>query len=193
MAIDMLENNELSALANSRVGGLKQFVDDKNLNYVGHENYVSLFGGRKKKKSAARQEIQDKYKNIATECPDISTSIETIQSDLTILVGRSNTAKGNEKLKVREQIDETTKLLGEFKSRAIKLGCGKAKEAEQEEKSKAEIQSALANYGAAAVEGAAQDIKSGAPESGSNKWLLYGGIGLGVILISVIIYKVVKK
>ncbi len=66
MAIDMLENNELSALANSRVGGLKQFVDDKNLNYVGHENYVSLFGGRKKKKSAARQEIQDKYKNIAT-------------------------------------------------------------------------------------------------------------------------------
>ena len=193
MAVDMLENNELSALANSRVGGLKQFVDDKNLNFVGHENYVSLFGSRKKKKSAARQEIQDKYKGIDTECPGIGTSIETIQSDLTILVGRSNTAKGSEKLKVREQIDETTKLLGEFKSRAIKLGCDKAKEAEQKEKSKAEIESVLVNYGAGAVEGAAKDIKAGAKESGSNKWLLYGGIGLGVILISVIIYKVVKK
>ena len=60
MAIDMIENNDLSALANSRVGGLKQFVDDKNLNFVGHDNYISLFGNQKKKKSAARQQIQDK-------------------------------------------------------------------------------------------------------------------------------------
>lgn len=192
MAIDMIERNDLSALANSRVGGLKQFVDDKNLNFVGHENYVSLFGSQKKKKSAARQQIQDKYKNLAIECPEINTSIEQIESDLSVLVGRSNTAKGSQKLVVREQLDETTKILGEFKSRAIKLGCDKAILAAKEEQGKADLVSALSNYGSGSVEAAKQDLLT-SKGSNTNKWLLYGGIGLGVVLITVIIIKVSKK
>lgn len=192
MAIDMIERNDLSALANSRVGGLKQFVDDKNLNFVGHENYVSLFGSQKKKKSAARQQIQDKYKNLAIECPEINTSIEQIESDLSILLGRSTSAKGSQKTVIREQLDETTKLLGEFKSRAIKLGCEKSILAAKEEQGKADLLSTLSNYGSGSVEAAKQDLLTGKGSS-TNKWLLYGGIGLGVVLITVIIIKVSKK
>lgn len=192
MAIDMIERNDLSALANSRVGGLKQFVDDKNLNFVGHENYVSLFGSKKKKKSAARQQIQDKYRDLSIECPGINTSIETIESDLSILVGRSTSAKGSQKTVAREQIDETSKLLGEFKARAIKLGCDKAILAAKEEQGKADLLSALSSYGSGSVEAAKKDLQGG-KNDGMSKWLLYGGIGLGVVLITVIIIKVSKK
>lgn len=192
MAIDMIERNDLSALANSRVGGLKQFVDDKNMNFVGHENYVSLFGSKKKKLSAARQQIQDKYKAYAIDCPEINSSVEAIESDLAILVGRSTTAKGSQKNIIREQMDETTKLLGEFKSRAIKLGCDKAILAAQEQQGKADLLSTLANYGAGAVDASKGDLAQG-KSGGTNKLFLYGGIAVGVVLISVIIYKVTRK
>lgn len=192
MAIDMIERNDLSALANSRVGGLKQFVDDKNMNFVGHENYVSLLGSKKKKLSAARQQIQDKYKAYPIECPEINSSIEAIESDLSILVGRTNTTKGSQKNVLKEQLDETTKLLGEFKSRAIKLGCDKAILAAKEEQGKADLLSTLSSYGSGSVDAAKKDLQQG-KDGSMNKWVLYGGIGLGVVLIAVIIIKVSKK
>ena len=48
MAIDMIENNELGALAPSRLG-LREFADDKwaYKNYTGGEDFFNLFGSRK--------------------------------------------------------------------------------------------------------------------------------------------------
>ena len=187
MAIDMIERNELSALANSRVGGLKQFVDDKNQNFVNANGFVDLFGSRKKKKTAARQAIEDKYLNLPADCSSIDRSINVINSDLEILIGRSNTAKGQERMKVKEQIDETTKVLGEFKNRRIQLDCAKVDTSAQTEKNQSDIVGLASSLGGSDVP-MAQGGKSS-----MNKWLLYGGIGLGVVLIVVVLVKARKK
>ena len=66
MAIDSIENNELSALAPSRLG-LRQFANDgakgmpKMMNFTGGDDFVNLFGSRVRKKSAFRQQVRDKY------------------------------------------------------------------------------------------------------------------------------------
>lgn len=187
MAIDMIERNELSALANSRVGGLKQFVDDKNQNFVNANGYVDLFGSRKKKKTAARQAVEDKYMNFPADCSGIDKSIAVINSDLEILIGRSNTAKGQERMKVKEQIDETTKVLGEFKNRRIQLDCNKGDVAAQSEKNKSELADIVTQLGGADVP------QNQGAKSPMNKWLLYGGIGLGVVLIVVVLVKARNK
>lgn len=192
MAIDMIERNELAALANSRVGGLKQFVDDKNVNYLNANGYVNLFGSRRKKKNAARQEIEDKYSQLSSDCSGIDTSIDVINSDLQILVGRSNTAKGQERLKVREQLDETTKILGEFKNRKIQLGCSKSQTSTQSQTNTSDIVGLASQFGSTASEQAGQEMTSG-NGSNINKWLIYGGVGLGVVLIAVILIKARKK
>lgn len=192
MAIDMIESNELAALANSRVGGLKQFVDDKNVNYLNANGYVNLFGSRKKKKTAARQEIEDKYLKLNADCSGIDTSIEVINSDLQILVGRSNTAKGQERLKVREQIDETTKILGEFKNRRIQLGCAKAQMSSQTQSSSSEILGLTSQYGASSAEQVNEQSAAGG-QSNLTKYLIYGGAALAVVLIAIIVINARKK
>ncbi len=50
MAIDMIENNDLGALAPSRLG-LREFADDNwaYKNYTGGEDFFNLFGSRKEK------------------------------------------------------------------------------------------------------------------------------------------------
>lgn len=193
MAIDMIERNELAALANSRVGGLKQFVDDKNQNYLNANGYVNLFGSRKKKKTAARQEIEDKYLKLNADCSGIDTSIEVINSDLEILIGRSNTAKGQARLKVKEQIDETTKILGEFKNRRIQLGCAKTQMSSQTQSSSSEIVGVATQYGASVADQVSQELQGSAGKSDMTKYLIYGGAALGLILIAVIVINARKK
>lgn len=188
MAIDSIEHNDLSALGKSRLGGMKRFIDDKNVNYVGDEN-VYLFGSRKKKKNQYRQEIEDKYNKLPSDCDNIDSSIDKINSDVEILVGRSGTAKGNEKLKVREQLDESTKILGEFKSKKILLGCGKQQAKIEEEQQKKESIDLFTKLSESSLTGAKKDL---AQTSTSQKWILWAGIGLGVVLITAIVIKLNK-
>jgi hypothetical protein len=190
MAIDSIEHCELSALGKSRLGGMKRFLDDKEVNFVGADNNVYLFGSRKKKKTAYRQEIEDKYNALPTDCANIDVSIEKINSDISILVGRSATARGNEKLKVKEQLDESNKILGEFKSRKILLGCSKAEEKIQEEAQKKESIDLITKLGMSSVEGAKADISKGG--GGTKNWIIWGGVGVGVILIAAILIKLNK-
>lgn len=189
MAIDSIEHNELSALGKSRLGGMKRFLDDKEVNFIGTDNNVYLFGSRKKKKNSYRQEVEDKYNTLPSDCGSIDDSIQKINSDIAILVGRTSTAKGNEKLKVKEQLDESNKILGEFKSRKILLGCGKAEEKLEEEAQKKESLDLLTKLGESSITGAKGDLSKG---STTQKWLIWGGVGIAAILIVGIVIKLRK-
>ena len=59
MAIDMIEQNELGALAPSRVGNDRCFVDEQTLSYLGftgEDDFYNLFGSKKRKNSVAQVE-----------------------------------------------------------------------------------------------------------------------------------------
>jgi len=189
MAIDSIEHNELGALGKSRLGGMKRFLDDKEVNFFGKDDNVYLFGSRKKKKSAYRQEIENKYNKLPTDCGNIDDSIQKINSDISVLVGRTATARGGEKLKVNEQLDESQRILGEFKSRRILLGCGKAEDKLEEEAQKKESLDILSKLGESSVLGAKQDLSKGEK---TQKWIIWGGVGVAAILIVGIIIKLKK-
>jgi hypothetical protein len=216
MAIDMIERSELHAT--SRLGGGKRFIDDKNLNFTGGEDFFNLFGSRKRKKSRAREQVLQKYQSLPTDCDSIGTSIEIVSSDLETLVRRS----GNKaKLEIREQIDETNAVLGELKSMSLKQGCGKVEEMEKAAKEKADTLGLLKSLGESQVEASKKDIGSGSGIAGmfgglfggqdkkgieetpsdaksdasskNKKLLLYGAIGLGAIIVVAVIVKMSSK
>lgn len=204
MAIEMIEKSEL--MATSRLGGMKRFVDDKYYNYTGGEDFFELFGSRRRKKSAARQQVVDKYKNVnENDCASVLSAIEVVSNDLATLVKRS--ASTSKKLEVREQIDETNIILGELKAQQIKLGCEKLQKQEEEVKSKQETLQLLQNLGESQIEKTKTDIATasggvlglgspsdaGGTASPTQKYLLYGGIGLAAIILIAVVVKMRKK
>jgi hypothetical protein len=218
MAIDMIERSELHAT--SRLGGGKRFIDDKNLNFTGGEDFFNLFGSRKKKKSLARQQVLNKYQSLPTDCASIGTSIEIVTSDLETLVRRSGN-KAN--LEIREKIDETNAVLGELKSISLKQKCGKVEAMERAAQEKSETLGLLKSLGESQVEASKKDIGSGSGSgissvfgglfggqdkkgidistsdgqseatSKNKKLLLYGAIGVASIIVVAIIVKMSKK
>jgi len=218
MAIDSIERSEL--MATSRLGGMKNFIDDKYVNYTGGDDFYNLFGSRKKKKTKARQQVVNKYNSLSTDCSNIQTSIDTVENDLETLVKRSGTKP---KLEIREQIDETNIILGELKSMQIKQGCLKAESAAQSEQSAKETLGILQSLGESQVEKSKSDIAAsskgggisdvisgifGGNKSGNEdtvldtstkkttdnkKLLLYGGIGVAAIVLILVVVKMTKK
>lgn len=210
MAIDMIENNELSALAPSRLG-LRQYVDDgakgmpKMLNFTGNDDFVNLFGSRVKKKSNYRQEIRSKYGAIPTNCDSIMGKIDVVNSDLETLVKRS---AGKSSLEIKEKLDETNIVLGELKSALIKNGCkaqSLAVQTAQSEQKAAQTLETLTKLGETQVEKAKSDLLgtslfggSGASTEGastlsSNKTILiYGGLAV-LAVVGVYFYVKNKK
>lgn len=163
MAIDMIENNELGALAPSRLG-LRQHVDDgdkgmpKMLNFTGNDDFVNLFGSRVRKKSAFRQQVRDRYGVIPTDCDSIIGKIDVVNSDLETLVKRS---AGKSSLEIREKLDETNIVLGELKSALIKNGCKAqtlAQETAKAEQKATQTLETLAKLGETQVEKAKSDL-----------------------------------
>jgi hypothetical protein len=79
MAVDMLENNELAALAPSRLGN-KNFINDtaksgkkiyKNISQK--EEFSNLFGSKNRKKLVAK--VQGKWSNLNTDCSNVDSNI----------------------------------------------------------------------------------------------------------------------
>lgn len=195
MAIDMIENNELSALSPSRLG-VRQFVTDgkkgmpKMLNFTGTDDFVNLFGSRIAKKSAFRQDVRKKYGAIPTSCDAINQQIEVVSSDLEALVKRS---ASRTTLEIKEQMDETNKVLAELKSALIKSGC-KAEMAQQAkveaEQKAAKTLETLSQLGEKQVSAAKSELLGGTTDGGTSKGkiLLFGGIAVAAI-VGIYLYK----
>ena len=202
MAIDMIEDNELAALAPSRIG-LRQYVDDgakgtpKMLNFTGGDDFVNIFGSRKKKKSVFRDAVRAKYGAIPTNCDRILSQIDIVNSDLETLVKRS---AGSSNLEIREKLYETNIIIGELKSALIKQGCKSkslAQEKSEAEQKAAETLKTLTQLGEEQVDKAKSDLlgtssSTGTALSSNKNILIYGGLAL-LAIIGVFYYVKKKK
>lgn len=199
MAIDMIENNELSALAPSRVGNDRCFVDEKSRSYLGftgEEDFYNLFGSKKRKDSIAQVEKDEKAKwdrydtktcgGIQLLIDDAQVEIERVTKmmasnnsfDLPIQLKYAREAQANAK-KLQNQYDCINKLAKE--------------KVEAERKS---LLDTLTNVSDTTVNKAKGDLTGldmgGAEKTvgGVNKNLLiYGGIGLGALVVIALIFK----
>lgn len=190
MAIDMIENNDLGVFTEGRLG-FKQFADE-NRNYTGSEDFYNLFGSRNKKKATFREEVRAKYDTYPTDCKNIQTSIDAISNDVATLLKQKST------LEQREKLDETNKVLGEYKNKQILQGCEALKEAEKQEKERASTLETLTKLSDVSVGKAQQELQGLVPTEGAaqgdflskNKNLLiYGGIGVGALIVIALILR----
>ena len=190
MAIDMIENNDLGVFSEGRLG-LRQFADE-NRNYTGSEDFYNLFGSRNKKKATFREQIRAKYDTYPTDCANIQTSIDAISNDVATLLKQKVT------LEQREKLDETNKVLGDYKNKQILQGCEALKEQEKQEKERASTLDTLTKLSDVSVSKAQQELQGLVPTEGAaqgdflskNKNLLiYGGIGVGALIVIALILR----
>jgi hypothetical protein len=116
MAIDMLEDCELSALAPSRLG-MKNFINDKPMKGKPmpnqEENFANLFGSANRKKVASK--IKGKWSSLATDCDSIDSSIKIVEEDVAAQIKKSSTQKGYDLKTTKLVIQESQTALGELK------------------------------------------------------------------------------
>lgn len=189
MAIDMIENNELGALAPSRLG-LKQFIDEGDVNYGGDEDFYNLFGSRNRKKENFQKDVRNKYINLPTDCENIQDSIDIIENDKKTLLG----LKGD--LRQKQSLAETSKVLGQFKSLQISQKCVKTLDAQKAEKDKKDTLDTLTSLSESSIskaqselKGLDADIKGGTKGITTKQILIYGGVGVAALAIIALILK----
>ena len=119
MAVDMLENNDLAALSQSRLGE-KNFIDDKSIrgrkiyrNISQQEEFSNLFGSKNRKKLVAK--VQGKWSNLNTDCINVDSNIALIEEDTAALIRRSATEKGYNLKSTKLIIQENQTALGNLK------------------------------------------------------------------------------
>jgi hypothetical protein len=191
MAIDMIENNELSALAPSRLG-LREFADDNwaYKNYTGGEDFFNLFGSRKAKIEKYSSWAKTKFENLSTDCDKIQSSIDIINNELQLLLKQKQT------LNIKTQIKETNQILADFKRTQIQQDCEKklteAKTATEREQTLATL-TQLSDVSVGKAQQELAGLQAGlSPEEAASQakmknYLIYGGIGLGAILLIALI------
>ncbi len=188
MAIEMLENNELSALAPSRLG-MRNFVNDspikgKRMRNI-EENFANLSGARKK--LVAR--IKGKWSSLPQDCGSIDNSIALVEQDTAALIKQSATLKGYNLKSVKLIIQENQATLGELKKVQI-ANCGsfESEKMAQEEKKFEEKLVALSESSIAKAKGEAESLGS---KVKSNKNILL--IGGGIVVLGIISYFIFRK
>ncbi len=185
----MIENDDLGVFAEGRLG-LRQFADE-NRNYTGSEDFYNLFGSRNKKKATFREQIRAKYDSYPTDCANVQTSIDAISNDVATLLKQKST------LEQRERLDETNKVLGEYKNKQILQGCEALKEQDKQEKERASTLDTLTKLSDVSVSKAQAELQGLVPSDGGAKGdfvsknknlLIYGGIGVvGLVIIALIL------
>lgn len=204
MATDMLENCGLSALDDSRLGN-KNFIDEGQIAvkrqviqggfmFTGEEDFYNLFGSRNKKKSNFRLAQRNKYKDLKDDCDNIQISIDIISNDVATLLKRRSD------LETKERLIEANVVLGEFKNKQIANRCEEVKAASLKESERAKSLELLTSISDTTVNKAKGDLAGliggdakdgGAATVGgiNKKVLLYGGIGLGVLVVAAILIR----
>jgi len=193
MAIDMIENNELSALGESRLKSMS-FINEGNnyQNYIG-DDFYNLFGSRRKKKNKFREDVRKLYDNFKTDCESLATNIDIVTTDLETLVKRSG---GKSSLEIKEKIDETQIVLGELKKIQSQQQCVMKTAAAEKELQSAENIKTLIDLSDSSVAKAQAELvgldDSKKDEMNTNTYIYIAGGILAVGIIGVLIYKMNK-
>ena len=190
MAIDMLENNELGALAPMRIGGNTSFVDENDVtpcrSFTGDDDFFNLFGSKKRKASVAQVEkdANEKWGQYDQKtCGGIELLIADTQVEIERITKMMASSKGFElpiQLSIARGAQANAKMLQN------QYDCvRKAEQAKIEEERKSSLD-ALTKISDLTVNKAKEDLlgtdKSGSAGGSNKKLLLYGGIGLGVLV-----------
>ena len=182
MAIDMIENNELSALGHSRLG-LNQFVDD---------DYMNLFGSQKRKESLerTRQEEDAKWRKYPLEtCEDatrlLNLTLAEAESLNKIIAAAPKDVFPPERLKVVRTWE------GEARRKLTELDCEAKAAAAARIAAQQETLATLTQLGDTSVAKSKEELSGmqGQTAGISNKdLLLYGGIAVaGIVVIALIL------
>jgi len=219
MAIDMIENNDLGALAKGRLGDLNGFTDENKVykNFTGNEEvfqkidineeFENLFGSKtfKDNKAKAKADAEAFVKKLPkTTCEDLKSSLDKLALYIEAQTKELGLAKGHvtEYPKIRLGVARTAEA--EMKMKQEDKQCLAIAQKIETEQNKAELIKTLTNVSEASVQQAKTDlfgVPSGQPlyapasqgggltaSLGSNKNLLiYGGIGLGAVLLLVML------
>ena len=176
MAIDSIENNELAALSQSRIGS-KCFVDDSQ--------YTNLFGNVKLKKARSEAETKTEYlefklkylNNPNDDCNTLEKKLAAVQ--LEIEVGLKNN-------RPTSTINNLNLIESKLKTRISDLDCFKkqiAQERKDEETKTLDILDKATNTPLSLDEGEDK-------EKNRNKYIIYG-VGGVILLLSV--FLLIKK
>jgi hypothetical protein len=180
MAIDMLENNEMSALASSRLG-MQNFADDGG-------QYMNLFGSQIN--DYAKRATETLKKKLSLDCDRIDQSIAIIQADIEANIKRSATERADPLKKTKKQIQMAQELLGEYQKSKI-TNCAKVEEAKKIAE-EAMFQETLTKITEGAVQKAKQDVGGTTlvEKIKNNKPLVIGGF---IIILGVVAFMMFKK
>jgi len=190
MAIDMIENNELGALAPSRLG-LRQFADEDFQNYTGGDEFFNLFGSRKRKKAKYSNAAQDKLADLPKDCARIQQSIDIISNEAQRLLKQRST------LATKTMLVETNNILAEFKQAQIEQNCTQQFEQTQKETERAgtlDILTRLSDDSVSKAQAELQGLQltpTGEIDKAAQnkKLLIYAGVGIGAIVLIALILK----
>ncbi len=195
----MIENNELSALAPSRVGNDRCFVDEKSQSYLGftgEEQFYNLFGSQKRKQSIAQVEKDAKAKWAQYDtktCGGIQLLIDDAQVEIERI---TKMMASNNGFDLPIQLKFARNAQAEAKKLQNQYDCVNKLAKEKVEAERKALLDTLTNVSDTAVNKAKGDLVGldmGTPEKsvgGVNKNLLiYGGIGLGALVVIALILK----
>ena len=181
MAIDMIENCEMSALAGSRLG-MQNFADDGG-------QYMNLFGSQIR--DYAKRYMDDLKKRLPKDCDKIDTSIAIIEADIASNIKRSATERADPLKKTKEVIQQEQSLLGEYQKTKIN-NCAKIEEAKTQAE-EIKFQQNLANITEQAVQAAKKDVGGGTTlvqKIQNNKPIVIGGF---IIILGLAAFLIFKK
>ena len=173
MAIDMIENNELGALAKSRLGDTKQFTDEnqKFKNFSGNEEvfqrvdineeFENLFGSKtfKDNKAKATKEAEDFVASLPKgNCDDIEKSLEKLALYIEAQTKELGLAKGHVTEYPKNRLVVARRAEANLKMAQSNADCLNIQAKAQSEAKKADLIKTLTNVSEASVQQAKTDL-----------------------------------
>lgn len=200
MAIDMIENNELGALASSRLG-LRQFADDgkqyAHRNFTGDEEFYNLFGSKARKNSIqANVDAENaKWNQLPLKtCGDAKRMLDLTLADIEtynkIIAANDKDPFSPHRLRVAREWE------GRARKLYVELNCEETITAAKKEAERKSILDTLTQTGDISVQKAQAELmglqstfEKGGEGLDNKKILLYGGIGVGALILIALILK----
>lgn len=173
MAIDMIENNEMGALAKSRLGDLHQFTDEsqKFKNFTGevgffnpidpNEEFAELFGSKtfKRHLADATKQAEDFVASLPKgSCDEIEKSLERLSVYIEGQTKELGLSKGHVTEYPKNRLVVARRAEADLKMKQSSLDCINKKAQVESAAKKAELIQTLTNVSEASVQQAKTDL-----------------------------------